>query len=63
MPNILNKINNKIMNITNSWKSKVKQKDKIEITLRISMITILEINIDFSKKSYNFMLLNFGVKF
>ncbi len=51
------------MNITNSWKSKVKQKDKIEITLRISMITILEINIDFSKKSYNFMLLNFGVKF
>jgi len=51
------------MNIINSWKSKAKQKDKFEISIRISMITLFEISIDLSKKSYSFMLLNFGVKF
>jgi hypothetical protein len=51
------------MNIINSWKSKAKQKDKFEILIRISMITLFEISIDLSKKSYSFMLLNFGVKF
>jgi len=46
------------MNTINSWKSKTKQKDKFEITIRISTITLFEINIDLSKKSYSFMLLN-----
>ena len=56
-------LNNKTMNTINSWKSKAKQKDKFEISIRISMLTVFEINIDLSKKSYSFMLLNFGVKF
>jgi len=51
------------MNTINSWKAKTKQKDKFEITIRISMLTLFEISIDLSKKSYSFMLLNFGVKF
>jgi hypothetical protein len=51
------------MNITNSWKSKAKQKDKFEISIRISMLTLFEINIDLSRKLYSFMLLNFGIKF
>jgi len=46
------------MNTINSWKSKTKQKAKFEITIRISTITLFEINIDLSKKSYSFMLLN-----
>ena len=51
------------MKTINSWTSKVKQKDKFEIIIRISTVTIFELNIDLSKKLYSFTLLNFGIKF
>jgi hypothetical protein len=51
------------MKIINSWKSKVKQFDKFEITVRISILTIFELNIDFSEKSYRLIILNFGINF
>jgi hypothetical protein len=49
------------MKTINSWKSKVKQSDKIDITVRISSLSIFELNIDFSKKSYRLVILNFGI--
>lgn len=51
------------MNLVNSWTSKTKQKDKFELTIRISFVTLLQVDIDLSKKAYSFTLLNFGIKF
>lgn len=44
----------------NSWKSPVKQLDKIDITIRISFLTILELKFDYSDKYFRFMILNLG---
>ena len=49
------------MKTINSWKSKVKQSDKIDITVRISSLSVFELNIDFSKKFYRLVILNFGI--
>lgn len=51
------------MKTINSWTSKVKQKDKFEIIIRISTVTIFELNIDLSKKTYKLVLFNLGISF
>jgi hypothetical protein len=50
-----------IMKITNSWASPNRQKDKFEIKLRISSLTVFQISLDFSNKYYHFVILNVGV--
>ena len=49
------------MKTINSWTSKVKQKDKFEITIRISTLTIFELNIDLSRKTHKLVLFNLGI--
>ncbi len=49
------------MTIINSWKSKVKQLDKIDIIIRISSVSLFELKIDVSRKYYRLMILNFGI--
>ena len=49
------------MKIKNSWKSTNRQRDKFEIKLRISDLTVFQISLDFSRKYYHFVLLNFGI--
>lgn len=49
------------MKITNSWASPIKQKDKFEIKLRISALTVFQISLDLSNKYYHFVILNIGV--
>lgn len=47
------------MEFINGWKSKVKQFDKIDIKLRLSFLTIFNLSYDYSKKSFEFTILNF----
>lgn len=49
------------MNFINGWSSKIKQNDKINLTLRLGKLTILEIKYDISDNKFTFMLLNLGV--
>ena len=50
------------MNFINSWKAINKQKDKLTILCRISTLTIFELSVDFSSKTYRLVLLNFGIE-
>jgi hypothetical protein len=50
------------MRFTNSWKSFNKQHDKIRIVVRISSLTLLEVNVDVSSKLYKLVLFNFGIQ-
>lgn len=47
-------------NLINSWKSPNKQSDKLIINFRIATLTIFELSIDISRRSFRIMLLNFG---
>jgi len=51
------------MKLINSWKSIVKQHDKYHVELRLSIITLLKVSLDFSNKEYSFVLFNFGLRF
>jgi hypothetical protein len=57
-------IKNKIMKtkITNSWTSKKKQFDVIDISVRLSKITVFELFLDISKKHFKLTLLNFSLE-
>lgn len=50
------------MNYVNAWKAGAKQKDKTSFELRFGKLTIIEISLDWSKKSWKFMLINFGLE-
>lgn len=50
------------MNFINSWKSNSKQGDKIELVIRLLKLTIFKLQIDFSKKQFEIMLFNIGLK-
>jgi len=39
-----------------------KEKDRFEIVIRLSVLTVFEISFDISKKSFKLVLLNFGIK-
>jgi len=45
--------------IVNSWTSKVKQSDKLEVAIRISKLTVFEVIGDWSKKEISLALFNF----
>jgi hypothetical protein len=47
----------------NSWLSKVKQYDKINITVRISSVTVLRIDGDWSRRELDITLFNFKWEF
>ena len=48
--------------LINSFKSYVKQNDKIIFILRLGILTIFEISFDKSDKYFKFLLLNLGFK-
>lgn len=50
------------MKIINSWKSPIKQNDKIHIKIRLSFITLFEFYIDISNKDYIFTLFNISIR-
>jgi hypothetical protein len=54
------------MKFINSWKSvfksKVKQYDKFDITIRISSLTIFKLKFDISRKQFELVVLNFKIK-
>jgi len=51
------------MNIINPIKSiKAKQADKIQIEIRISKITLLEISFDFSSKKFRLEICNLAIE-
>jgi len=50
------------MNFINSWSSKIKQNDKINITLRLGRATIVEIKYDISDKALRFIIAGFGIE-
>lgn len=50
------------MKFINSWKSKTKQSDKIEIAIRLGIVTILKIYFDKSSNKFILTLLNFTLK-
>lgn len=49
------------MNFINSWKSTVKQKDKVNIEIRISFITLFRLYFDISSKEFRITLFNYGI--
>lgn len=49
------------MRILNSWRSPVKQFDKIDIKVRISALTLVALYCDLSSKEIKFSLLNFTI--
>jgi len=49
------------MNFINSWTSKVKQKDKVNIEVRISFLTIFRLYFDISNKEFRITLFNYGI--
>lgn len=51
------------MNLINSWNSLRKQHDKYVLELRISLLTIFKLSLDFSSKEYSLFILNFGIRF
>jgi len=51
------------MKFINSWTSLRKQHDKYVFELRISLLTLFKISIDFSSQEYSLFILNFGIRF
>jgi len=54
------------MKLVNIWKSvfknKTKQYDKLDLTIRISALTILKIKVDLSSKYLELTILNFSFR-
>ncbi len=51
------------MRIRNGWKAKNKQNDKIMIKVRFGILTLFDLNIDFSSKRVLFTIFNFSIKY
>ena len=49
-------------NFINGWKSKAKQEDKVQIKLRISKVTVINIQFDLSKKALRLEIANLGIE-
>jgi len=47
-------------NFINSWRPSSKQKDKVQIELRVGRLTIFGLAFDISKGSFRIMILNIG---
>lgn len=50
------------INVLNSWTSKKKQFDVIDINVRLSKLTVFELFLDLSKKHFKLTLLNFALE-
>jgi hypothetical protein len=50
------------MKFTNSWKAINTQHDKLRVVVRVSSLTLLEVNIDVSSKVYKLTIFNFGIQ-
>jgi|APSaa5957512576_1039674.scaffolds.fasta_scaffold75234_1 hypothetical protein len=50
------------MKFVNGWNAFNKQYDKIDITLRVSFLTIFSLKIDVSDDTVSFTLFNFAFK-
>lgn len=48
--------------IINGWASFRKQWDKINVEVRLGKVTLLQVETDFSKKEFSFVVLNFGIE-
>lgn len=49
------------MKIINGWKYLRKDANRVEIKLRVGLLTVLDIYIDFSERKRRFVVLNYGV--
>lgn len=56
------KIGTNLMNFINGFKAKTKQSDKVRIEFRISKLTLLKLDLDWSRKTYEIIFFNFGFK-
>ena len=50
------------MKIRNGWKSSARQWDKLRISLRLSYVDILTVEVDISREFYLLTLFNFTIK-
>ena len=50
------------MKFRNGWKSQARQWDKLRISIRISYVDILTIEVDITREFYLFTILNFTFK-
>jgi len=46
------------MKFSNGWKSNTKQLDKLEFKFRVSFLTLLEIELDWSRRQYLVTIFN-----
>ena len=49
------------MKIINGWKYLWKDADRVEVKLRVGLLTVIDIYIDFSERKRRFVVLNYGV--
>jgi len=50
------------MRFINGWNYLYKDRDRVEFTLRVSIVTLFSIFIDFSAAEYKVTLLNFSLR-
>ncbi len=51
-----------MIRIVNSWKAKNKQVDKFRLYIRISTLTVLDINWDVSSGEWKVLFMNYGFR-
>lgn len=49
------------MKFKNSWKSKSKQWDKLQINVRLGAVTVFNLDLDWSKRKFSLSILNFKI--
>ena len=47
------------MKFKNSWKSKTKQWDKIQINIRVGAVTVFNLDVDWGNKKFSLSIMNF----
>ncbi len=50
------------MTFFNSWRSHKRNWDKIDLTIRVSSLTIISVKADLSRRYYRINILNLGIK-
>lgn len=49
------------MKFKNSWGSKIKQWDKIQVNVRLGAITVFNLDFDWSEKKFSLSIMNFKI--
>jgi hypothetical protein len=47
------------MRLKNSWRSKSKQWDKIQINIRLGAVTVFNLDLDWSRRKFSLSVMNF----